>query len=254
MAPRAPGKNVQRVYSRGTPLRIHGTIAQDLGRRIVSGECPPGFVLGNEIVASGQLSVSRTAYREAVRILSAKGLVQSRPKIGTRVSPPKDWHLLDPDVLSWIFQNEPDRQLLASLYELWRIIGPEAAALAAKRRTADHLRAMDTALNLMAEHTLEVEEGRAARRAFHSSLLDASGNAFLGSLSRGVEAAVSWMTELRQRNASLIRDPILDHRKVLDAIASGDPAAAYNAMAELGNSAFTDATVLMGIETAQELS
>ena len=69
---------------------------------------PAGHILNGEVDASDRLKVSRTAYREAVRILAAKGLVESRPKVGTRVSPPERWHLLDPDVLSWIFEQEPD--------------------------------------------------------------------------------------------------------------------------------------------------
>jgi DNA-binding FadR family transcriptional regulator len=252
MASRAPNRNVYPINQAQAPLRIHGTIAQDLGIRIVSGEYPPGFMLDNEIAASDQLSVSRTAYREAVRILAAKGLVKSRPKIGTRVNARKDWHLLDPDVLSWIFQNEPDGRLLANLFELRRIIEPEAAALAARRRTGDHLRAMDQALTLMAEHTLAVEEGRAADQAFHSALLDASGNAFLASLTSGVEAAVSWTTEFKQRKSPLVRDPIPDHRKVLDAVADQDPAAAHAAMVQLVDWAFTDTTMLTGIEAEPE--
>lgn len=225
-----------------SPLRIHGTIAQDLGISIVSGQHAPGYVLENEIAASDQLRVSRTAYREAVRILAAKGLVESRPKTGTRVSPRKNWHLLDPDVLSWIFQNEPDVRLLENLFELRRIIEPQAAALAALRRSEEHLREMDQALHEMAEHTLAVEAGRDADQVFHSTLLDASGNAFLASLTSGVEAAVSWTTEFKQRKSPLKRDPIPDHRKVLEAVAAQDCEAAHAAMAELVDWAFIDTT------------
>ena len=88
--------------ARRKALRLHGSIARDLGMRIVSGRARPGDILDGEIDASDRLEVSRTAYREAVRILAAKGLVESRPKVGTRVSLPERWHLLDPDVLSWI--------------------------------------------------------------------------------------------------------------------------------------------------------
>ena len=78
--------------------RIHGTIARDLGIEIVGGKRKPGDILGGEIEASAALGVSRTAYREAIRILSAKGLVESRPKAGTRISPRRHWNMLDPDV------------------------------------------------------------------------------------------------------------------------------------------------------------
>ena len=88
-------------------LRLHGSIAHDIGVAIVSGRYRPGHVLAGEVEASSRRRVSRTAYREAVRILSAKGLVHSRPRVGTRVSALADWHLLDPDVLSWVFHGEP---------------------------------------------------------------------------------------------------------------------------------------------------
>jgi DNA-binding FadR family transcriptional regulator len=247
----ANGVNVEKGVAAGTaragrtngkPLRIHGTVARNLGISIVSGRYAPGAVLDNEVTASDQLNVSRTAYREAVRILSAKGLVEARPKIGTRVSPRNRWHLLDPDVLSWMFQSEPDKQLLESLFELRRIIEPEAAALAAERRTDDHLKVMDRALQNMRTHTLANEAGRAADQLFHSTMLDATGNAFLASLTSGVEAAVSWTTEFKQRKSPLRRDPIPDHVSVFEALASRDSAGARTAMTQLVDQAFIDTT------------
>ncbi|MEO7787413.1 MAG: FCD domain-containing protein [Sphingomicrobium sp.] len=221
-------------------LRLHGTIARDLGMRIVSGAFAPGDILDGEIAASGSLNVSRTAYREAVRILSAKGLVTSRPKIGTRVSPREQWHLLDPDVLSWIFRSEPDDSLLDGLFELRRIVEPEAAALAARRRTDEHVATMTSALDEMARHTLATEPGRVADQQFHAALLDASGNAFLVSLTSGVGAAVAWTTVFKQRETPLRRDPIPDHKRVLDAVAAQDAEAAHAAMAHLVDLALQD--------------
>jgi DNA-binding FadR family transcriptional regulator len=242
MPSRARSNQAPAIGPAGRQLRIHGTIARDLGTQIVSGKLAPGELLEGEIAASDQLRVSRTAYREAIRILAAKGLVESRPKTGTRVSATKNWHLLDPDVLSWIFQNEPDAHLLADLFELRRIVEPEAAALAARRRTEAHLRVMAKALDDMAAHTLAIEEGRVADQMFHSTLLDASGNAFLVSLTTGVEAAVSWSTEFKQRKSPLRRDPVPDHRKVFDAVAAQDADAAHRAMGELIDWAFIDTT------------
>jgi DNA-binding FadR family transcriptional regulator len=228
------------------PLRIHGTIARDIGISIVSGRIPPGEVLDGEVAASGQLQVSRTAYREAVRILAAKGLVESRPKRGTTVSERKHWHLLDPDVLAWIFQNEPEPFLMANLFELRRIVEPEAARLAAERRTPAHLEQMATALEVMAEHTLAAETGRDADQLFHSALLDASGNAFLSTLTSGVGAAVAWTTIFKQRKSPLRRDPIPDHVKVYEAVAAGDAQGAHRAMTELVDWAFIDTTSAEG--------
>ena len=185
-------------------------------------------------------TLSRTAYREAVRILAAKGLVQSRPKIGTRVSAKNEWHLLDPDVLAWIFGSEPDEALLDGLFELRKIVEPEAAALAAVRRSEAHVVQMGEALEAMALHTLATEQGRRADQLFHAALLDASGNAFLSSLTSGVGAAVAWTTIFKQRVQPLRRDPIPDHRKVFDAVKAKDRTAAHAAMAHLVDLALLD--------------
>ncbi len=223
-------------------LRIHGTIARDLGIKIVLGHLDEGHVLDGEIAASERLQVSRTAYREALRMLSAKGLVESRPKTGTRVSSRLSWHLLDPDVLSWIFEFEPDEELLASLFELRRIVEPEAAALAATRRSVEQLAAMAAGLQGMAEHSLATEAGRLADQNFHAALLDATGNPFLVSLTKGVGAAVAWTTVFKQRKTPLRRDPLPDHQSVYDAIAAGDAVAARKAMARLVDLALLDTT------------
>ena len=240
MATTSPGKKAPDARARRKSLRLHGTIARDLGILIVSGRYRPGEVLSNEVAASERLHVSRTAYREALRILAAKGLVESRPRAGTRVSERAKWHLLDPDVLSWIFEFEPDDELLASLFELRKIFEPEAAALAAKRHNQDQLARMADGLRGMAEHTLAAEEGRLADQRFHAALLEASDNPFLASLTSSVGAAVTWTTIFKQRNSPLRRDPVPDHQRVYDAIAARDPEAAHRAMAELVDMAFLD--------------
>jgi len=236
-----PAKSPDARASR-KPLRIHGTIARDLGIHIVSGRYKPGEVLNGEIAASDRLHVSRTAYREALRMLAAKGLVESRPKTGTRVSAREKWHLLDPDVLSWIFEFEPDDDLVTSLFELRKIVEPEAARLAAERRTDAHIAIMAEALEGMEKYTLAVEEGRIADQNFHAALLDASGNPFLVTLTSGVGAAVAWTTIYKQRNTPLRRDPLPDHRRVFEAVAAGDPAGAHKAMSDLVDMALFDTT------------
>ena len=226
--------------SSGKRLRIHGLVARDLGTAIVSGRYRPGELLHGEIEASDRLKISRTAYREALRILSAKGLVESRPKTGTKVSPRVKWHMLDPDVLQWIFAFEPSDSILESLFELRRVVEPEAAVLAAQRRSDDHISRMAKALDAMQKHTLATEAGREADQDFHAALLEASGNPFLITLTSGVGAAVAWTTVFKQRHAPLRRDPIPDHRRVFEGVAAGDLEAARAAMMDLVDMAFLD--------------
>jgi DNA-binding FadR family transcriptional regulator len=219
--------------ARRAPLRLHGTIARDLGIGIVSGVHKPGDILTGEVASSEQLSVSRTAYREAVRILAAKGLVESRPKVGTKVSTRDAWQLLDPDVLAWAFDSEPDLELLNSLFELRDIIESEAAALAAVRRTEAQLKVMRNALERMARFTIATEAGRLADQEFHSTLLKATGNPYIISLTMGVNAAVNTTNMFKQRERPLERDPVPDHWQVLDAIAAKNAPKAKRKMSEL---------------------
>lgn len=224
-------------------LRLHGTIARQLGIQIVSGAYLPGEVLVGEIEASERLHVSRTAYREAVRILAAKGMVESRPKRGTQVTDQAKWHLLDPDVLSWIFETEPPEELLSSLFELRRIVEPQAAALAAYRREQAHIDVMESALADMGRYTLASVEGREADQKFHEALLDAANNPFLVTLTSGVGAAVAWTTIYKQRHSPLRRDPLPDHQRVFDAVKAGDRDAAHQAMTDLVEKAYLDTTL-----------
>lgn len=210
--------------------RLHGAIARDLGVAIVSGVHQPGHVLSNEIEFSERLSVSRSAYREAVRILAAKGLVESRPRTGTRVLPMARWNLLDPDVLAWLFDSEPSEVIVDGLFELRLIVEPAAAALAAVRRTDEDLTQMRTALETMERLTLRTDEGRSADRDFHQAILAATGNPPLISLASTIGAGVRWTTLYKQRKSSLPPDPMPEHWAVFFAIEAGNGPGAREAM------------------------
>jgi DNA-binding FadR family transcriptional regulator len=240
----AVGTRLRRGGPSGS-LRIHGTIARDLGIAIVSGRYNPGDILSGEIAFSEQLKVSRTAYREAIRMLAAKGLVESRPKTGTRVSERRRWNLLDPDVLAWMFEAEPSEDFIRALFELRMIVEPPAAELAARRRDGQDLARMGHALEEMARHGLATEAGRAADQQFHDAVLAATRNAALLSLSSSISAAVGWTTIYKQRKRALPRDPLPEHRAIYEAIAAGDPAGAHAAMTELVRLALADTTLAL---------
>jgi DNA-binding FadR family transcriptional regulator len=218
---------------RGKALRLHGAIAREIGILIVSGKYQPGHLLVGEIASSERFEVSRTAYREAVRILAAKGLVDAKPKVGTKVNPRSKWHLLDPDVLIWAFEQEPDLELLNCLFELRSVVEAAAAALAAERRSSAHIKAMRAALKTMGAMTLATDEGRQADLDFHTTLLDATNNPFITTLTTGISAAISATTMFKQRKGPLRRDPMPDHLRVFEAIVEKDPAKAQQAMSEL---------------------
>ncbi|MBL8551261.1 MAG: FadR family transcriptional regulator [Hyphomonadaceae bacterium] len=221
-------------------MRLHLAIARELGIAIVSGAHRPGDILQGEVEASQRRKVSRTVYREAVRILAAKGLVSSRTKVGTQVSPRSEWRLLDPDLIGWIFTGDPDAAMLRALFELRAIVEPAAAALAAARRTPAQLEMMQSGLDRMRRHTLQSEEGILADQQFHAALLDATHNPFMLSMANSVTAAITALNRYKQRRKPLERDPTPEHENVFEGIAARDPEAARQAMLELLRLAIAD--------------
>jgi DNA-binding FadR family transcriptional regulator len=208
-------------------------VARQLGTAILMGRYAPGDNLGGEIEASERLGISRTAYREAIRMLIAKGLIESKPKAGTHVLPRRRWNVLDPDMLAWMFAERADEGFVRDLFELRAIIEPEGAALAALRCEQVHLDGMAAALEGMRVHGLATPEGQAADQEFHSAMLDGAGNAAITSLVGSVGAAVRWTTHFKQSISPSPRDPVAEHEAVLKAIAARDPDGARAAMAEL---------------------
>lgn len=158
---------------------------------------------------------------------------------GTHVAPREKWHLPDPDVLSWIFKREFEDICWRACPELRKIVEPEAAALAAKRRINAQL-AMGQALKAMAEHTLISENGRLADQSLHAALLDASGNPFLASLTSSFSVAVTWTTLLKQRRRPLQRARFPDYRRACHVIRDAVAKAASEAMADLIDVALID--------------
>lgn len=75
-------------------------LAEKLAQRILAGKYAPGSILPGEIELGELFGVSRTAVREAVKTLTAKGMVLPRPRIGTRVMPQANWNFLDQELLS----------------------------------------------------------------------------------------------------------------------------------------------------------
>ena len=200
----------------------HTTISRTLGVAIVTGEFEPGSVLPGEIEIAESYSVSRSVVREALRMLSARGLIESKPKIGTRVRARELWNLLDPTLLEWMFEAAPPPHFVRSLFELRLIVEPAAAELAARKKTARQLASMGHALEEMAKHTLSKPEGQLADQEFHAAILEATDNEMLVSLSASIGAAVRWTTYFKFRNNKKPHDPIEEHRALFEAIADGD--------------------------------
>lgn len=197
-------------------------IAMAIGIDITGGGISEGALLPTEQDAVRKYNVSRATYREAIRTLASKGLVASRPKTGTRVNARRSWAILDPEVIRWMFSNEPTAALVQALFELRTVIEPQAAAMAAERRSAEQLLVLGRALDRMATHGYRSAEGQAADGEFHSAILEATGNDFLIGMEQSIATAVQLTTKLKAAASETPRDPIPLHLDVYSAIADRD--------------------------------
>jgi len=228
---------------RRRPTAIHKAVAHDLGIAIVGGKLQPGDPLPGEERFSTDNRISRSAYREAVKMLAAKGLVHSRTKSGTRVNERASWNMLDLDVLAWTFEAGPSADFLRGIFELRRMVEPQAAALAAARRSVAELAAMGHALQEMQRWGLLNADGRAADERFHALILRATRNEPLIALSNSIAAAVKWTSKFARVDRQQQRDPMPDHFAVYEAVAEADGDRAQRCMAELIANASRDAGI-----------
>jgi DNA-binding FadR family transcriptional regulator len=217
-------------YPRGG---LHGQIVHAIGRRIVNGAIRPGELLP----ADSHLRASRTVVREAIKVLAAKGLVESRPKTGTRVRAPESWNLLDPDVLAWQQEGTPQPVFLRKLTEVRSIVEPAAAEMAAKRARAPELAALDGAFREMkaalARKPADYEAFDRADIVFHRAILQACHNDVLEQMSAMVYSALLVSFHATSRLPGRARDSLPRHRAILEAIRAHDPRRAGAAMRRL---------------------
>ncbi|KHL25171.1 GntR family transcriptional regulator [Croceibacterium mercuriale] len=227
------------------PADIRGRVTHDLGVAIVTGRLAPGAALMSEERFSAENGISRGAYREALKILAAKGLVHQRVKSATRVNERIRWSMLDLDVLGWMFEGGASRDFINGIFELRRIVEPSAAALAARRRDDRQLARMGHALEEMERNGLHASAGRQADQAFHLAILEATRNEPLMTLSNSIAAAVEWTTRFARDQRGQKRDPMPDHHAVYSAIVAGDHQGARAAMETLIDNALHDADMVL---------
>lgn len=197
--------------------QLHGAVVRELGHQIVGGSYAPGDVLPSEEELCRRTGVSRTALREAIKVLVAKGLLEARPRIGTRVRPAHDWHLLDPDVLAWHAATRADRAFLLNLVELREVVEPAAAALAARRGEPAALQAIGQAYAAMAAAP-DIPTWVAADLRFHRAILTAAANPLLVPLGSVVASALETLLDLSARQARGFKDGLAAHERVWQAI------------------------------------
>ena len=220
---------------------VHAALANEIGLRIVRGDYPPGAILPNEAKWSETFEVSRSAVREAIKMLMAKSLLSSRPKVGSWVEPRERWNLLDRDVLGW-YAMAPDREsFLRTVQEFRHIIEPEATALAAERRTDEQMAEISAACREMGEATSLASRTQADTR-FHLAILRASGNELLVPLGVLIESALNNLFVYVTRELNDVRHAQKLHEAIERNVRLKRPEAARAAVRKL--LANTDAVII----------
>lgn len=206
-------------------------VAESLALRILGGEYPAGKPMPNEAALLGEFRVSRTCLREALQMLSAKGLVRSRPKLGTFVRDAHDWNFLDADLLRWRQRVVSKPVFLRELFSVRRMVEPETAALAAQNANPAMLARLQAALLDMARgNGAFTEQTTEADVAFHRLLLAASGNALLSGLGACIEEALRASIFVSSHPAFAVPFALDKHVAVFEAVRDRDPAAARKRM------------------------
>jgi len=223
---------------------VHSQVADRIGALVVRGDIAPGEPLPAELKICEMLNVSRTVVREAIRTLTAKGLVESRPKSGTRVRPREEWNQLDVDVLRWQLEHSDTDSYLAKIFELRNAMEPVAAALAAKAATpADR-----TDLRAAWEAMVAAKDNDAfvvADIAFHKRLYIASRNEFFWPVAQMFEITLRESFRLAALGDHRPR-AYEEHREVMEAIESGDSERAREATWVLLGNASDDLVRIRG--------
>jgi DNA-binding FadR family transcriptional regulator len=190
--------------------------------------------------------VSRSVTREAVKMLTAKGLLTARPRKGTSVQPRARWNLFDPDVLRWLLERRFSLDLLRQFSELRIAIEPAAAALAAREADEVQRATIRAGFERMAAADAGGDDPLEADIAFHIAILEATANPFYRQFRDVVETALR--TSIRFTNQFEGRTSSLpQHRDVLCAIERRDGAGASVAMTTL----IADVMALIDMAEAQ---
>ena len=215
-----PRTAASRLAERGGNLTY--SLVQDLGVAIVTGVYagPQGFPVESELCK--YYGASRSVLREAVKMLTAKGLLAARPRQGTWVEPESRWNLLDPDVLRWLLERKFSLSLLIEFTQIRLAVEPAAAALAARAATPEDNHRIEAAIGRMIAASNGDDDPLECDIAFHVAVLTASGNRFYVQLCELIETALRFSIRRTNDYKGVALASVMDHKRIGDAIAAGD--------------------------------
>lgn len=205
-----------------TKMNLTQQLTHQLGSYIVGGRYDESGRLPSEAELCAEFDVSRTAMREAVKMLSAKGMISSRPKQGIKLEPQNNWNLFDTDVLEWILSNQPSLALLKEFTQMRFAIEPQAAYLAATNADEHDLLALDKAIARMDNADKGQDDPFESDVAFHSGVLKASHNRFFTQMIEFTSTALRVSVRYTNRIKGVTTADVDKHRDILDAIKAKD--------------------------------
>jgi DNA-binding FadR family transcriptional regulator len=208
-------------------------IANHIGIAIITGVYSADNPIPIEAQLCRQYDASRPVLREAVKMLTAKGLLAASPRRGTWVQPEERWNLLDPDVLGWLLERKFSRALLIEFTQMRLAVEPGAATLAASVAGAEEKAAIRHAIERMRAADRGDDDPLDSDIAFHVAVLRASRNRFYAQLTGFTSTALRFSIRMTNRYKGVRLASVADHSKVADAIIAGKPAAAGEAMRRL---------------------
>lgn len=207
---------------------INAQLVDDLGQRIINGYYKEGEQLPVEADLCTEFGVSRSIMREATKILSAKGLLSSRPRIGTMVRERLYWNLLDSEVLTWITQTMKPKAYMDMMFEARMTIEPRASALAAEKATKKDIKLIKEAYEDMAAAG-NMKESLMPDIRFHQAIMDATHNDIIRYMGHTLHSTLALSIQLTSWHSDIYFASLPRHEAVYKAIANGDSEAALQA-------------------------
>jgi len=208
-------------------------IVHQIGISILQNDFKPGDILPTEPELCVQLGVSRTVLREALKLLIAKGLIESRPGMGTRVRPRSDWDLLDHDIIAWQAEAGEPLSYFRDVCEVRLMIEPMAARLAASRATDEEIASIDAWCQRMALAVNDPHAYTSADLQFHAAIYTASHNELVPQLMTALHAALRASRIITSHVAGANEHAMPLHQAVAQAIHTHDEQKAEDAMRAL---------------------
>lgn len=213
------------------PTNLAKAVTAELVQRIVRGDYPPDSALPAEHALCATFSVSRTVVREAVKVLQEKGLVQIRQGSGTTVLPSASWNMLDELVLGAVIDEDATLGILDDLVVTRRLLESDMANVAARVADDDALERLRALVDRMDELLDDPASYHEHDRAFHDTVMRASGNRIARAVVRSLESQViNTASYMGRSDRSHCTASNRGHRRICERIAARDPDGAAEAM------------------------